>query len=120
MSIELEDWIAAISRLPYFERRLQIADHVYPPLSRFVYKYRTLDENDPSSIDRVRDIVANSNLWLSSPEDFNDPFDMSATIVVKAKGRERRSRIKRMIKEQGLRYKDRKIVLKKIFQGLEH
>lgn len=39
---------------------------------RFLYKYRTIDEDN---VDRVRRIFTDNELYFSSKDQFNDPFD---------------------------------------------
>jgi hypothetical protein len=98
-------WLEYVHSLPYFHRRLEIMRKSKPPrLSRFLYKYRPIDE---TNIDRLRDLLVRSKLWLSSPVAFNDPFDMSAKVVVRGSGRERLERVESLLKEFGLSYKER-------------
>lgn len=101
----VEEWLSYVHNLPYFERRLEIALKKKPRWNRFLYKYKSID--DEQSVDRVRDILVRSRLWLSSPVDFNDPFDMSAATVVNANARERRERFNTLLKELGVPYKER-------------
>jgi len=75
-------------------------------VSRFLYKFRTLFPADESSVDRMRDILMRSKLWLSSPVDFNDPFDMSAKFIAGATIEEKRERIKELLKNQGLKWSE--------------
>lgn len=56
--------------------------NVPPP---FLYKYFGFDHTSQTSIDRLRQIILDSQLWLSSPVDFNDPFDMSSYVDYEAK-----------------------------------
>ncbi len=103
----IERLVSYVHGLPYFDRRRFIARRVRPTPSRFIYKYRSIDPNLEESVDRVRDILVRSRLWLSSPLDFNDPFDMSAKIVATSTGQERRERARALLKERGIRYKER-------------
>ncbi len=110
MDLPFEKWLSYVHGLPYFERRLKIAQ-VQPRLNRFLYKYKAINPSSNKSIDHVRDILVRSRLWLSSPVDFNDPFDMSARIVANATGRERRERYNSLLKEQGIKYKKREQIV---------
>lgn len=108
MTFDFSRWLDYVQNLPYFERRLEIARKSKPPrLSRFLYKYKSLDEANPTSTDRLRDLLVRSRLWLSSPVDFNDPFDMSAKIVANATGEERLERVKAILEARGFSYKER-------------
>lgn len=73
----------------------------------------SIDPEKEKSADRVRDVLVKSRLWLSSPIDFNDPFDMSANMTVSDDPRERRERVKTLLKEMGLRYSEREKRVKK-------
>jgi hypothetical protein len=72
-----------------------------------LYKYRATP-SDEKAMRSIRDILVNSKLWLSSPADFNDPFDMKAKIVVDSDVQERRKRWEEHFKAQGLSYNERK------------
>ncbi len=69
-----------LAQLPYRERRQILWHRQKPRLARFYYKFRALVPNDNKSVDHMRDIIVRSKFWLSSPLDFNDPFDMSANL----------------------------------------
>ncbi len=111
MKFSFQELIAYIHGLPYYERRLEIKRRSQPGQTRFLYKYRPFDPDSERSIDRVRDILVRSRLWLSSPADFNDPFDMSAKIVTEATVGERRDRFNKILKNQGVRWKERRLVV---------
>ena len=104
----LEDWIAYAGALPYFQRRLELANRVDPRLSRFIYKYRTVDPDSVESIQRTKDILVHGRLWLSSPMDFNDPFDMSARIVAKGNKADRHTRMSEMARKHGASRNERR------------
>lgn len=74
--------------------------NVHPRPERFLYRFRELKPNDPASINRIQQIIVGSQLWLSSPEDFNDPFDMSAEIMVEGTLKERKQRFHEFLKTQ--------------------
>lgn len=106
MNLSLENWLSDLHNLSYFERRLEIARGVRPRQSRFIYKYKSIDPEEEESVNRVRDILINSRLWLSSPVDFNDPFDMSAKTVVKGTPHELHERYKSLLKQHGARHEE--------------
>ncbi|RYY86539.1 MAG: DUF2971 domain-containing protein [Chitinophagaceae bacterium] len=56
--------------------KLAVSDGLIP---RYVYKYRSINENTKS-------ILSNARLWFSKPSDFNDPFDCQ--LVVQANNSE--------------------------------
>jgi hypothetical protein len=120
--MNFDEWLNYIDSLPYFKRRLKIAQKTDPPLTRFLYKYKSISETD-TSIDRLRDLLVRSRLWLSSPIDFNDPFDMSVKIVANATSEERLQRIKALMRERGLslseRERTRRRVMRKSVKELE-
>src|SRR5262249_779046 len=68
---------------------------------RFLYKFRTFDPRDSTSVYRLKDLIVRSRFWLSSPLDFNDPFDMSAKVEVDGSIREKRLRLEEMLKDRG-------------------
>lgn len=103
--MNFDEWLNYIHSLPYFERRVKISRNIEPPPSRFLYKYKSVDETNPTTTDRLRDILVRSRLWLSSPIDFNDPFDMSAKIIAGATPDERLERYKAFIEGKGFRLK---------------
>jgi hypothetical protein len=55
----------------------------------------------------MRDILVHSKLWLSSPLDFNDPFDMAAKLIAQADVKDRRKRYDGLLKERGLNWSKR-------------
>ena len=107
MELNIFHWIEYVHNLPYFQRRMAIARKVDPRLSRFLYKYKSIDEANRISTDRLRDLLVRSRLWLSSPVDFNDPFDMSAKIVANATGKERLERVNALLEAYSLSHKER-------------
>ncbi len=99
--------VAHVERLADRERRQFLWNHVQPRLSRFLYKFRVLEPSDNMSLDRMRDIVVRSRLWLSSPVDFNDPFDMSGKFVAEGTVEEKRSRVEGLLKQIGMSQAER-------------
>jgi hypothetical protein len=67
--------IFSIRHESYRERRKWLKDREYP---FFLYKFKAADERCMSHLE---DIVIHSKLYLSSPKQFNDPFDMAAEIT---------------------------------------
>lgn len=90
---ELDDKLNSLQALPYAARRLWLRSE--PELPSFLYKFRSLNspsrcdaqycQVDPGSVSskavgRLREILVDSVLRLSSPDEYNDPFDAQATI----------------------------------------
>lgn len=110
---QFDTLIAAIEALNYRELRHFLWCQVRPRPERFLYRFRELKPDDPESINRIQQIIVGSQLWLSSPEDFNDPFDMSAEIMVKGTLKEKQNRFHELIKTHGkeLSWKQRRQLL---------
>ena len=92
---EFKRVLHALMTAPLWSRRKYLRRAGYP---RFLYKYRSFDHEDVSSVSRLRDVAIDSKLWLSSPLDFNDPFDMSTRIVVDGSPLKRRARISQLVR----------------------
>ena len=58
------------------ERRKYL--HLENPWPRFLYKFR-----DTRQEDRLRSLIVRSQVFLSSPRDFNDPFDTRGKLVIR-------------------------------------
>jgi len=98
-------WETTLWSLDYEGRRRFLWHRTFPRPSRFLYKFRSLFPANETSVDRLRDVLVRSRLWLSSPFDFNDPFDMSAKFIVDGTVTERRRRFEGLLKAQGLKRK---------------
>lgn len=92
--------------LSYRQRRIFLWQRARPRVSRFLYKFRALFPADETSVDHMRDILVRSKLWTSSPLDFNDPFDMSAKFIAEGNVKEKRKRIRELLKDRGFRWKE--------------
>ncbi len=103
-----------VQGLSYWQRRVFLWKQDTSRASRFLYKFRSLSPCDQTSVDRIRDVLLRSRLWLSSPLDFNDPFDMSAKFIVDATVSEKRNRLRDLLKAQGLKSKQ----IEKVLPGL--
>lgn len=104
--LELEKLLFDISKLGYRERRRYIRKKVSPPPAGFLYKFRTFDPESDKSVNRTRDIIVQSKLWLSAPIAFNDPFDVAATVQIRGTKQDKLQRIKRLLREKGLKEKE--------------
>lgn len=90
---QFNTFIKHIKKLSYNERRKVIYQNIQPSIPRFIYKYRSIDPENETSINRLRDIFVRSFFWLSSPRDFNDPFEMSGSITLTGTAFDKRKRI---------------------------
>jgi hypothetical protein len=105
----------SLMRRGYKERRRWLWHHVQPRMPRFLYKFRGLDPNDLTSVDRMKDFIVRSRLWLSSPFDFNDPFDMQAKVVIDGTILQQRRRFDEILKRRRLKSTERRKEIKRIF-----
>lgn len=62
-------------RRSYFKRRFSEPNQHPKKYPSYLYKYASFIPSDKNSILYAKTIIVDSNLWLSSPLDFNDPFD---------------------------------------------
>lgn len=76
-----DDLYNAMFSMEYLQSRYFAWHKFRPKLDRFLYRYAAFDANSPQSIERIEDIIFRSQLWLSSPKDFNDPFDCEVKIT---------------------------------------
>ena len=111
---QYEALMERLDGLDYRERRMFLWRRVRPRLSRFLYKFRSLEPSNETSVDRMRDLLARSRFWLSSPVDFNDPFDTSAKFIVGGSVTERKKRIDKILKRQGIKWSERQRQLPRI------
>lgn len=110
----IDEKVKAIQHLDYRKRREFLWHKVSSRLPRFLYKFKSLVPSDNKTVDHMRDILIRSRLWLSSPVDFNDPFDMSARLIAEADVAVKRQRIKKLLKGQGMRWNERSKILPRI------
>lgn len=86
-----------------------------PP--RFLYKFRSFIASDPESVDRVRDVIVRSRLWLSSASDFNDPFDMSASVTIPSDPVAVRAILDGIFKQTNIKYPERQKLISNVMKG---
>lgn len=92
----------ALTALPYFMRRLGIRRRLKPPPARFLYKFRASPRNSSPDakdqfVSRLRQIMVDSELWLSSPSDFNDPFDTAGRFEITGSPADRAAHIRALV-----------------------
>lgn len=80
----------------YRQTREYAWKHFEPRLERFTYRYRAVFPGDSVSLDRLRDTLIRSRLWLARAGDFNDPFDSRAHFYADGNLEERRKRLDRL------------------------
>jgi len=94
------DPIAAfLAGLSYIERRRWLRKNVASPYPRFLYRYTKLEPDKEESVRHLRQTLVDSELWLSSPTEFNDPFDMSFEVVFSGNGARKRNVLDHKFKE---------------------
>jgi Protein of unknown function (DUF2971) len=94
----------ALIALPYFMRRLGIRKHLKPSPPRFLYKFRGSPRDSSLAakeefLSRLHQIMVDSELWLSSPSDFNDPFDTAGRFKIKGSTSKRLAHIKALVEK---------------------
>jgi hypothetical protein len=94
----LGPWVRALESRGYWARRNVLWRRIAPRLSRFLYKFRSL--NHHHSLESLRDVIVGSELRLNRPTEFNDPFDMAAHFVMDASVEQRRARFTSLVKQQ--------------------
>jgi hypothetical protein len=110
---DLEPLLRHFDSLEYRGRRDLLRRLTKPALTRFLYKFRPLIPLDPAaaneagpftarSVENLRDIIVGSQLRLSSPLEFNDPFDMAAHLHFTGTNEQRNERLTSMLRDQGL------------------
>lgn len=97
--LEASEFLLGIEKLPYRVRRTYCWENLEPRIERFTYKYSSLNPLSEISIDRSRDILVHSRIWLSSPEDFNDPFDCQAQISDEPSATKRRKKVDQLLRK---------------------
>lgn len=90
---------------PYLAARRILQRGIKPRYPRFIYKYKHLDPTDSKSVQHARDLIVGSRLWLSSPADFNDPFDMRGCVTIDGDVKQREKRFRELL--AGLKFKQR-------------
>jgi len=118
VSDEFLSIVEAVSALSYFERRKFLWTRVISQYPRFIYRYRPVDPEN-RWVDHLRDVLVRSQLWMSSPSDFNDPFDMNSKFEVGGDGRAVRARVKRLVRERapGASLKERRRMEQKMMSN---
>jgi len=99
----MERFFRILDGATYVERRKLLKKYAakYP---RLLYKFRRLQT--PEDTNHLREIIIRSELWLSSPNDFNDPFDMSVKFLFDASSAVKRARIRKVLQDQGMKFRE--------------
>lgn len=103
---ESDAWLSSVARADHRTARRAISrgpKNFYP---NALYKYRSLASD--VDISRLRTIVVDSELYLSSRAQLNDPFDASAVAIVTQHGPTRIRWARELAKRENVPYKDRK------------
>jgi len=98
----------------YYQTRKLLKQYAakYP---RFMYKFRRLQSTE--DMNHLREIIVRSELWLSSPKAFNDPFDMSIKFVFDATIKEKRMRFTKVLKAEGKKFHEIERLLPKLIRN---
>ncbi len=104
-----------LASLPYPERRKKIQGSAND-IPRFFYKY--LGPN--IKCEWLRDLLIDSKLFLKSPSDFNDPFDMKGQVLDEPNVDKKREYLKALYKRQVplLNWKQRQVEVNKMMCSL--
>lgn len=84
---------------PYKQRRSYCWDNFQPRFERFTYRYSSFNSEDNISIERAKDVLLRSSMWLSAPQDFNDPFDCHAQTINEESATKRRAKVDLLIRK---------------------
>ena len=93
----IDPWVQQMESLDVRARR-HVLYQFKPPMPLFLYKY--FSYNQPYSLQNLRDVIVGSVLRLSSPSDFNDPFEMAAHFVMTATEDEKLARYESLVRQQ--------------------
>ena len=104
-----------VHSLPYFPLRIFLRKRISDRYPRFLYKYRApINPEDlkGKAFGYLRDLIVEGRFFLSSPLQFNDPFDMTAFVMFSGTKQQKTDRFKRLFAEHafrtGMRRKERK------------
>lgn len=112
----LYDLIQYLENLDYFPRRVALTNTIKSKLPRYLYKYRGTFSANSNAVDHFRDILVRSKLWLSSPVDFNDPFDTAAFFYIPKEAKAKKNRFKELAKSQGLKREEADLFSRKMMR----
>ena len=88
-----------LAELSYAQRRRLVWQTFRPRIKRFTYKYVGFDCDNETSVDRLRDLLVRSKIWLSPPSAFNDPFDSQADPIAEGSTAMKRAKFERLMRE---------------------
>lgn len=110
---KIETFLRILRGANYYQTRKLLKEYAakYP---RFLYKYRRLQNTEDAN--HLQQIMVRSELWLSSPKNFNDPFDMSVKFLFDATGEEKRKRFRRILKTEGKKFHEIERLLPKLMK----
>lgn len=96
---EFANLLSNVSKLSYLQKRIFLHKLNKNPHPHFFYRYVSLDVKSDESIEKLRDVIVNSHLWLSSKEGFNDPFDTQAKTVILGNPQQLRNKLNKSYKQ---------------------
>jgi hypothetical protein len=94
---DIDPWVAQIQGLNLRARR-HVLRRFTPPMSPFLYKY--FPNHGDYWLINLRDVLVGSVLRLSTPTDFNDPFEMAAHFVMRATDEQKLERYEALVRAQ--------------------
>jgi hypothetical protein len=100
MTSDREKFVQLMQRLKtasYLSARRTLQRSIKPGYPRFLYKYKPLNLADSKSVQHTRELIVGARLWLSSPADFNDPFDMRGCVTIDGGVKQRERRLRQLV-----------------------
>lgn len=94
-----DGFLERLSRMTYAQRRLFLRKNIAPRFPTHFYRYLSVNPDDATAMNRLRDLLVRSDLWLSSINSFNDPFELSVRLDMRGTGAEIRARLTRQFRQ---------------------
>jgi len=97
---DIDSFLNYLNQQPIYKRRklLNSRSKKIKSYPHFIYKYLPLKTNSDEHKKFLRDYLVESKLWLSSPNKFNDPFDMKCQYIFEGKIKDKRERLDNILK----------------------
>lgn len=97
---DIDKFLSDLNQQPIHKRRKLLNSHgKIKPYPHFIYKYLPLESTYIDDHKRfLRDYLVESRLWLSSPNLFNDPFDMKCRHVFEGKINDKKGYLDNILK----------------------
>ena len=98
LELSSSDHLRRLHALPYKERRRDCWENFKPRLERYTYRYSFFNSKDKISTERAKDVLLRSCIWLSAPQDFNDPFDCCALTIKEESALKKRAKVDLLVR----------------------